>query len=91
MVKLLQDVSQTFGLDKTESETTINPADLPQSASEQEGSLECSTIQNDHKVSISELDDTSVQLNKETDSPQIQYATEFNAVSNLYNFFIYDI
>ncbi|XP_032691481.1 protein lap4 isoform X3 [Odontomachus brunneus] len=74
-----QDVSQTFGLDKTESEIPINSADMPQSVSEQEGPVEYSTVQNDHKVPISESENTGAQFNKEADTPHIQNATEFNA------------
>ncbi|XP_019697619.1 protein lap4 isoform X3 [Harpegnathos saltator] len=72
-----QDVSQTFGLDKTESETPINSADMPQAASEQEQLVECSTIQNDHNVAISESDNMGAQFNKETEN-SVQ-CVEFNA------------
>lgn len=56
---------------------------MPQSASEQEGPVECSIVQNDHKVPISESESSGAQFNKEADTPHIQNATEFNAVSDL--------
>ncbi|XP_014469520.1 PREDICTED: protein lap4 isoform X2 [Dinoponera quadriceps] len=76
-----QDVSQTFGLDKTESEVPVNTADVPQST-EQEGIVECNDVQqNEHKMPTpgTESDSTGAQLNKEMDNPPAQYATEFNA------------
>ncbi|XP_050449402.1 protein lap4 isoform X6 [Cataglyphis hispanica] len=73
-----QDVSQTFGLDKTESETLVNTADVPQSVSEQEEHIECNTVQNNHKSPTSgiESDSTDIQINKEIDDLPVQYATE---------------
>ncbi|XP_028047401.1 protein lap4 isoform X4 [Monomorium pharaonis] len=64
-----QDVSQTFGLNKTESELPINSADIPQCVSEQEEYVECNMTQNDHKVTALgiEADSTDNQLNKEAD------------------------
>ncbi|XP_072759333.1 protein lap4 isoform X3 [Anoplolepis gracilipes] len=73
-----QDVSQTFGLDKTEPEVLINAVDMPQSVSEQEEPVESSTVQSNHKLPTSgiESDSTDVQINKETDDLPVQYATE---------------
>ncbi|XP_039314899.1 protein lap4 isoform X3 [Solenopsis invicta] len=73
-----QDVSQTFGLDKTEA--PVNPTDMPQCVAEQE-ELECSIIQDDHKMPTLgiEANDTDIQLNKETNNLPIQSATEFHA------------
>ncbi|CAL1673692.1 unnamed protein product [Lasius platythorax] len=73
-----QDVSQTFGLDKVESETLVNTVDMPQCVSEQEEHVECDTVQNNHKLSTSgiESDSTDIQINKETDDLPVQYATE---------------
>lgn len=92
-IKLSQDVSQTFGLDKPESEIPVNPVDMPQSTLEQERLVESSTVQNDdHKVPTSgiESDSAGVELNKEADNPPVQYATEFNAVSNLWKYLRYN-
>ncbi|XP_070155548.1 protein lap4 isoform X5 [Polyergus mexicanus] len=74
-----QDVSQTFGLDKTEPETSVNTVDVPQSVSEQEEHVECNTVQNNHKSPTSgiESDNTDIQINKEIDLP-VQYATEIH-------------
>lgn len=80
--RLSQDVSQTFGLDKTESEIPDNLTDIAQSVSEQ-GHVECG-VQNDHKMSVGGVEsDNNVQLNKETPNLSAQYSTEIPAVSNL--------
>ncbi|XP_018050044.1 PREDICTED: protein lap4 isoform X3 [Atta colombica] len=73
-----QDVSQTFGLDKTESESPINPVDVPQSVSEQEE--ECNIVQDDHKMPVLDIDadSTDTQLNKEANNLPIQSVTEFH-------------
>ncbi|GAB1860132.1 Protein lap4 [Camponotus japonicus] len=72
-----QDVSQTFGLDKTEPETLTNTVDMPQSVSEQEEPVE-DTVQNNHKLPTpgTESESTDIQINKEIDEPPVQYATE---------------
>ncbi|KAG5308882.1 SCRIB protein, partial [Pseudoatta argentina] len=74
-----QDVSQTFGLDKTESEPPINPVDVPQSVSEQEEYVECNIVQDDHKMPVLDIDadSTDTQLNKEANNLPIQSVTEF--------------
>lgn len=79
-----QDVSQTFGLDKTESETLINTVDMPQSVSEQEENVEC-TVQNNYNLPPPgiESDNTDIQISKEIDEPPVQYATETHSVSKI--------
>ncbi|XP_020284620.1 protein lap4 isoform X3 [Pseudomyrmex gracilis] len=73
-----QDVSQTFGLDKTESEMSEKPEDMPHEQDE----IECNTVQNDHKISEPGVE-TDAQLNKETDS-SVKDAAEFqtNAIAD---------
>ncbi|XP_018372032.1 PREDICTED: protein lap4 isoform X4 [Trachymyrmex cornetzi] len=75
-----QDVSQTFGLDKTESEPSINPVDVPLSVSEQEEYVECNIVQDDYKMPALDIDadSTDTQLNKETNNLPIQSVTEFH-------------
>ncbi|XP_011331512.2 protein lap4 isoform X3 [Ooceraea biroi] len=75
-----QDVSQTFGLDKAESEMPVNSIDMPQSVSEQEGHVEY-TVQDDRKLSTSavEPDSTDVQSKEADNIPAVQYAAEHHA------------
>ncbi|XP_018310620.1 protein lap4 isoform X5 [Mycetomoellerius zeteki] len=75
-----QDVSQTFGLDKTESEPPVNSVDVPQSVSEQEEYVECNIVQEDHKMPTLDIDadSTDTQLNKEANDLPIQSVTEFH-------------
>ncbi|XP_077266413.1 scribble planar cell polarity protein isoform X6 [Temnothorax americanus] len=75
-----QDVSQTFGLDKTESEPPVNPVDMPQCVSEQEEYVECNITQDDHKMQALDIEadvGTDIQLNKEANNLPIQSSTEF--------------
>ncbi|XP_071626424.1 protein lap4 isoform X5 [Temnothorax longispinosus] len=75
-----QDVSQTFGLDKTESEPPVNPVDMPQCVSEQEEYVECNITQDDHKMQALDIETdvgTDIQLNKEANNLPIQSSTEF--------------
>ncbi|XP_011691989.1 PREDICTED: protein lap4 isoform X2 [Wasmannia auropunctata] len=76
-----QDVSQTFGLDKIESEPPVNLVEMPQCVSEQEEYVECNIIQDDHKKPTLgiEADRTDIQLNKEANNLSIPSATEFHA------------
>ncbi|XP_018339943.1 PREDICTED: protein lap4 isoform X4 [Trachymyrmex septentrionalis] len=77
-----EDVSQTFGLDKTESEPPINSVDVPQSVSEQEeyNIVECNIVQDDHKMPVLDIDadSTDTQLDKEANNLPIQSVTEFH-------------
>ncbi|KYN00224.1 Protein lap4 [Cyphomyrmex costatus] len=76
-----QDVSQTFGLDKTESEPPINSVDVPECVSEQEEYVECNIVQeDDHKMPALDIDadNTDTQLNKEGNNLPIQSVTEFH-------------
>ncbi|XP_024892255.1 protein lap4 isoform X7 [Temnothorax curvispinosus] len=75
-----QDVSQTFGLDKTESEPPVNPVDMPHGVSEQEEYVECNITQDDHKMQALDIETdvgTDIQLNKEANNLPIQSSTEF--------------
>ncbi|XP_012226059.2 protein lap4 isoform X3 [Linepithema humile] len=76
-----QDVSQTFGLDKPESETPVNLVDMSQPDSEQEKYIENSTVQNDFKIPASDVESnsTDVQLNKEINNVPVQYVAELQA------------
>lgn len=58
---------------------------MPQSVSEQEEHVECSTIQNNHKSPTSgiESDSTDIQINKEIDDLPVQCATEIHSVSKI--------
>ncbi|KAL6262507.1 hypothetical protein P5V15_005306, partial [Pogonomyrmex californicus] len=82
-----QDVSQTFGLDKTESESLVNPVDMPQSVSEQEEHVKCSIAQEHHKTPTFGIDsdNTDIQLNKERDNFSTQYSTEFHTNASTEN------
>lgn len=58
---------------------------MSQPGSEQEKYIENSTVQNDFKMPIPDVESnsTDVQQNKEIDNVPVQYAAEVQAVSNL--------
>lgn len=78
-------MSQTFGLDKTESDTLINPVDVPQPVAGQEEHVECSIVQNDYKTPAPgvEPDNADIQFNKVAENLPMQYSTEVQTVRNL--------
>ncbi|KAL0110443.1 hypothetical protein PUN28_013810 [Cardiocondyla obscurior] len=76
-----QDVSQTFGLDKIESEPPVNAADIPQCVSEQEEYAEFNIAQDDPKMQTHgiETDGTDIQLKEEEDNLPVQSTMELHA------------
>ncbi|XP_070521905.1 protein lap4 isoform X3 [Cardiocondyla obscurior] len=76
-----EDVSQTFGLDKIESEPPVNAADIPQCVSEQEEYAEFNIAQDDPKMQTHgiETDGTDIQLKEEEDNLPVQSTMELHA------------
>ncbi|XP_035717801.1 protein lap4-like isoform X9 [Vespa mandarinia] len=71
-----QDVSQTFGLDKTESETSIKPNEEVQNIIEQDQFSEHEVSRGEQKELETLPDSTDTQINNETAAFSSQGATE---------------
>lgn len=82
-----QDVSQTFGLDKTESETSIKPTEEVQNIIEQDQFSEHEVSRSEQKELETLPDSKDTQTNNETAAFSSQGATEPTVVRES----IYDI
>ncbi|XP_076629824.1 scribble planar cell polarity protein isoform X2 [Colletes latitarsis] len=74
-----QDVSQTFGLDKTETDSLTKPNNLEPAATD-EALANDKLVENEEKQTVpgTLVDNTDLQCNNESEMVSNQYITEFN-------------
>ena len=81
-INISQDVSQTFGLDKTETDMSTKSNDLTADITEQE-SLKPESVENEQKETVPGIvaDNADFESSNEPEVASNQYITESNAVS----------